>query len=234
MEHSPSRSRGSSVHHQEGGSTPGTRQTSRGSDRSSYEAHSLAEQRAREQAMDLVIAAAKSGLLEAVAERAADYTDERVWKLLRKRWRPHRCRQLAKLARAILDGKKKLHQLIGTATDKVLERIGAEPIERLFARKLVEGIPIPFVDTKAIAAARALQLVGMCLCLMQDELPRCACLADLVQNEAKDRLTKLLELAAGDWAKLGQIQPKERESEDLGQIIDLPYPRLHLPPSSSS
>jgi hypothetical protein len=234
VEHSPNRSRGSSVNHQDRGSTPGTGQTPRGSDGSSHEAHSPAEQRAREQATELVIAAANLGLLEAVAERAVDYTDERVWRLLRKKWRPHRCRQLAKLARAILDGKKKLHQLVGTATDKVLERIGAEPIERLFARKLVEGIPIPSVDTKAIAAARALQLVGMCLCLMQDELPRCACLADLVQNEAKDRLTKLLEMAAGDWVELGQIQPKERESEDSRQVIDLPYPRLHLPPSSSS
>lgn len=172
-------------------------------------------------------------MLDAVAERAVDYTDERVWKLLCKRWQPNRCLQMAKLARAILDGKKKLHQLIGTATDRILERIGAEPIERLFARKLVEGLPIPFVDTKAVAAARGLQLVGICLCLMHDELPQCACLADLVRNEAKDRLTKLLGAAADDWTGLGQIQPKERSSQDTEHVVELPYPRLHLPPSNA-
>jgi hypothetical protein len=181
-----------------------------------------------EQAIELLIAAARSGLLDAVAERAVDYTDERVRRLMRRRWNPHRCRWLARVARKILDGKEKLHQLIGTAADRALERMGAAPIERVFARKLVETIPIPFVDTKAIAPARALQLVGIYLCLVNDNLPQCACLADLVRSEAKDRLTELIEGAGQDWIGLGQIRPKAPPK--VAEPGDAPFPGLHLPP----
>jgi hypothetical protein len=118
---------------------------------------------------------------------------------------------MAKLARRILDAKKKVHELLGRVAEGFLARLRAEPIERIFARKLVENIPLPFVDAKGVATARALQLVGIYLCLVNDKLDKCECLADLARSEAKDRLKALITAASDDWINLSKIEFKGKE-----------------------
>lgn len=59
-------------------------------------------------------------------------------------------------------------------------------------------------------AARGLQLCGMFLCLVQDRaMSNCACFADVVKSEGKERVNDLVKSAATDWINLHALKPPD-------------------------
>ena len=148
------------------------------------------------------------GWPEAVADRANTYVTEPTWRRLFKGRRKRSCRVLAKLAAAIIDGKTKLHDLVGSIAGRLASFLGAGPIEQQLARELASKIPLP-PDAKLTATARGVQITGILLCVVNgDDLTRCQCFIDLALSEAKSRIKRMLVAAADDWIKLADFPPR--------------------------
>jgi hypothetical protein len=52
--------------------------------------------------------------------------------------------KLAALAKALLDGKEKLHDLVGSLGGRIAGMFGAEAVERTVAKELAKKIPSPW------------------------------------------------------------------------------------------
>jgi hypothetical protein len=142
------------------------------------------------------------GWQDAVASRAADGLKRRTWNRLFGRRRDGDCRAIAAMAKALLDGKEKLHDLVGEASGWFAEKLGGQSLERIAAKELAKKIPIPVVDDQAAIVARALQMIGISLCLAGDiPLERCQCFIDLALSETKEQVKEKLAAALGDWAQ---------------------------------
>jgi hypothetical protein len=119
-----------------------------------------------------------------------------------RRRRDGDCKKIAALARALLDGKEKLHDLIGEAGGWLAERLGGQSLERIAAKELAKKIPIPVIDEKTAVVARGLQMIGISLCLARGiPLERCQCFIDLALTETKEQVKEKLAAALGDWAQ---------------------------------
>jgi hypothetical protein len=58
------------------------------------------------------------------------------------------------------------------------------------------------------AVARGIQITGIVLCLMDGrDLTQCECFIDLALAETKERVSRILEAALSDWAKLAEFGP---------------------------
>lgn len=159
----------------------------------------IAERRDLEEAVRFCIEISQDGGESAIAQRAAEYVSEETWKALLYKYRSGGCDDLAKLARQILEGKKKLHDLVARAAGGLLGILGRSRIERLFAQEVARNIPLP-MDGKLAAAARGLQIAGIYICLVGDQqISECACMQDVVKTEGKARFKKLLESSIEDW-----------------------------------
>ncbi|MFF3601685.1 hypothetical protein [Kitasatospora indigofera] len=139
---------------------------------------------------------------EAIASQALRYASEATWNALFEQQQGRGCEALATLARALLDGKKSLHGMVGAVIGRLWAALGRPRIEQVFARELASRIPLPFGHEVA-AAARGLQAAGILICFtgggpMQD----CACLKDLLVNEGKAQFENLLHGALHDWSEL--------------------------------
>ena len=78
------------------------------------------------------------------------------------------------------------------------------------ACQLVSAIPLPW-NAKLVAAARVLQLTGICLCFSRERnLMECRCLHDLVQFEGMQAIGRLLTAAIGDWREIAWEVPAPR------------------------
>ena len=120
------------------------------------------------------------------------------------------CKELAEISRQILAAKDQLHALLGGLLSWILSLLGLANDARDFARELAANIPIPFIDVKAIAVARGVQVSGILLCVMRgDDLTRCQCFIDLALAETKTRVKKILAAAAEDWVNLGEFPVRE-------------------------
>jgi hypothetical protein len=149
-----------------------------------------------------------SGWADAVAERAAEYVTKATWNRLFQS-RVNHCKALARLAKAILYGRDRLHQWVGTFVAWILSLIGIGAVAREFAGELASNIPIPMLDAKALAVSRGLQVTGILLCVVRDdELAGCQCFIDLALVEAKTRVKKILITAMDDWVRLAESPPK--------------------------
>ena len=149
--------------------------------------------------MKFCIDVGMDGWEKAVAARVADCLDSfTIWRL--KRRRRANCRLLADLAKMILEGKKKLHEIIGGTASQIVSMLGANRIERTVVMELARRIRIPVVDEKAIVIARGLQMIGILICI-QDNIPlnRCPSFIDLARAETKERVKEILEAAIKDW-----------------------------------
>ena len=145
---------------------------------------------------------------EAVADRANKYVIEPTWRRLFKSRRRQHCRVLADIATAILAGKTKLHDLVGSSASWFVSVVGWTEIEQRFARELASKIPLP-LDAKMIATARGVQVTGILLCSVNgDDLTRCQCFIDLALSEAKTNVRRILVAATDDWTGLGQFRPR--------------------------
>lgn len=148
------------------------------------------------------------GWQETVADRATTYVSESTWSRLLRGSRRTDCRVLADIARAILAGKTKLHDLGGTLASRLMSLMGRHAIEQRFARELGSRVPLP-TDAQMVATARGAQITGIVICLVNgDDLNRCQCFIDLALSESKTRLKSVLVAAMDDWAGLGQFRPK--------------------------
>ncbi|MFI9331221.1 hypothetical protein ACIGZJ_27265 [Kitasatospora sp. NPDC052868] len=139
---------------------------------------------------------------DAIASQALRYATESTWNALLEQQRGRGCEALAAFARALLDGKKSLHGMVGAVIGRLWAALGRPRIEQVFARELAARIPLPFGQEVA-AAARGLQAAGILICFtnggpMQD----CACLNDLLVNEGRAQFENLLYGALHDWSEL--------------------------------
>ncbi|KJY28166.1 hypothetical protein [Streptomyces sp. NRRL S-495] len=153
-------------------------------------------------AAQLCIDLVSGGGSDAIASQALRYTSESTWNALLEQQRGRGCESLSRLARALLDGKKSLHGMVGAVIGRLWAALGRPRIEQVFARELATRMPLPFGHEVA-AAARGLQATGILICLtgggpMQD----CACLKDLLVNEGRAQFENLLHGAFDDWINL--------------------------------
>lgn len=144
----------------------------------------------------------KDGGAAAIADRASAYVSDATWKALVRKHRRKGCDELAELARAILKGKEQLHDAVAQTAGGLLGLLRRPRIERVFAQELARRIPLPW-DAQLAAAARGLQIAGIYVCLVGNrELADCACLADVLKAEGKERVKKLIQAAVEDWRSL--------------------------------
>jgi hypothetical protein len=69
-------------------------------------------------------------------------------------------------------------------------------------QEVVSRIPLPF-DVKLSAAARALQIAGIYVCLVGGRgLAGCACLKDVLKVEGQAQVQKLILGSMQDWKEL--------------------------------
>lgn len=142
---------------------------------------------------------------DAVADRIADYAGTTWERLKRSRRHRRRCKALARLAAAILEGKQKLHELVGRAVGWFAGFLGADDFTREFAAELATNIPLGPIDAKAVAVARGLQVSGIVLCLINDDdITKCQCFIDLALTETKERVKQILVSAMSDWSSLSK------------------------------
>jgi hypothetical protein len=142
-----------------------------------------------------------SGLRPTIADRVADRVVDYLgwsgrWRLRARRWGAGDCRLIAKTAKAVLDLKKRGHELTGEAAARLLPN-GTPRFHRILVRKIAERVPLPW-DVKLEAIARGLQVIGIFMCIVgKVPLERCACLRmlgpQLVKEHVKQYVEQLLE-----------------------------------------
>lgn len=150
--------------------------------------------------------ALSGGWKVAVVDRASEYAQS-TWGRLSRSRRKHNCSVLARLARAILKAKDRVHEFVGRVSGGIAAKFGVKGAAQAFAEELAANIPLP-IDTKMIAVARALQITGVLLCVMEDrELTRCQCFVDLAMAETKERVSQILVAGMSDWTGLARFAP---------------------------
>lgn len=103
-----------------------------------------------------------------------------------------------------------MHSLLGTLSAKLLAAVGAGDATQAFTRELVSNLPLP-TDAKFIAAARAIQVTGIVLCVVNEaDLQQCQCFIDLALELTKTQVKRLMLAAGEDWIKLRAFSPAEK------------------------
>ncbi|MBI1758537.1 MAG: hypothetical protein HYR62_04840 [Actinobacteria bacterium] len=163
-----------------------------------------------DEAAEACVEVLTDGWQETVASRAETYVTGTTWDKLFRRRRHERCTGLARLASAILAGKERLHDLVGSLAGWAVSLFSGDQIVRAFARELASSLPLP-PDAKLVATARGLQVTGVLLCLANgDDLTHCRCFIDLALSETKTRVRKILVSALDDWTGLSAFPPPQR------------------------
>jgi hypothetical protein len=138
--------------------------------------------------------------IRGISERNARQWAPKTWNRLFGKRRQADCKVLADMAKSLLDGKKALHDLIGSVTSRVAGWMGGKGVECAVVRQLAQRIPIPAIDQKTIVVARGLQMIGILLCISQGiPLNRCQSFIDLALAETKERVKQILVAAMDDW-----------------------------------
>jgi hypothetical protein len=144
---------------------------------------------------------------QAVADRLTDRAGD-AWKRLTRSRRRRNCKKLAQMARTILKAKDQVHQLAAELAGQAASVAGVRGAALDFTRELVKRIPIVPVDAKLTAAARAIQMAGITLCLIEGRpLTKCDCFIDLALAETKERVSQILETRLANWAELARFGP---------------------------
>lgn len=145
---------------------------------------------------DVLIEGVKPTLADRMTDRVVDYLGWPGAKYQRRRsWTDLDCQLLADTAQAVLDLKRRSHELVGTAIEQLLPP-DTPRFHRHLVKKIAEKLPLPW-DAKLAAIARGLQVFGIWMCMVQDRLERCACLRMLgpqvLKEHVKRRIEELLE-----------------------------------------
>jgi len=109
------------------------------------------------------------------------------------------CAALAKTARALIEGKKQLHEITGSVTGKIAHAAGFDPLGEAVLRELAKRVPLPG-DHEVTAAARGLQVIGIAMCVAADRpLNECHCFINLALDRMKEQLKEMLDAPIKDW-----------------------------------
>ena len=140
-----------------------------------------------------------------------------AWQRLTRSRRRRNCKKLAQMARTILKAKDQVHQLVAELAGQAASVAGVRGAALDFTRELVKRIPIVPVDAKLTAAARAIQMAGIALCLIEGRpLAKCDCFIDLALTETKERVSQILQTRLANWAELARIDPAPAAARPFG------------------
>jgi hypothetical protein len=132
-------------------------------------------------------------IADRVADRVVDYPGwSGRWRLRTRRWNGADCRLLAQTAKAVLDLKRKLHDVTGEAVSRLLPP-DTPRFHRMLVKKIAAKVPLP-PDIKLEAIARGLQIIGIFMCIVGNvPLERCACLRMLGPQLIKEQIKRYVE-----------------------------------------
>jgi hypothetical protein len=137
------------------------------------------------------------GLRPTIADRVADRVVDYLgwsgrWRLRTRRWSGVDCRLLAQTAKAVLDLKRKLHDVTGEAVSRLLPP-DTPRFHRMLIKKIAARVPLP-PDIKLEAIARGLQIIGIFMCIVGNmRLERCARLRMLGPQLIKEQIKRYVE-----------------------------------------
>jgi hypothetical protein len=153
---------------------------------------------------------------QVVADRLTDRAGD-AWQRLTRSRRRRNCKKLAQMARTILKAKDQIHQLAAELAGQAASVAGVRGAALDFTRELVKRVPIGPVDAKLIATARAIQMAGIVLCLIEERpMTRCDCFIDLALAETKERVSQILETRLANWAELARSGPAPTSARPFG------------------
>jgi hypothetical protein len=139
--------------------------------------------------------------LSVVELRAIDYVSSGTWDRIGHSWGARNCRALAEEARAILDGKRQVHRVVGYVAGRLVALVGGSHLAQALSREIAARVPLPFVDHFAVIAARGLQVTGIVMCVLRGQpVVDCACFKDVVIVEGKERMNAMLVAAISNWS----------------------------------
>jgi hypothetical protein len=136
---------------------------------------------------------------------------------LTAKWNSKQCRKLAKSARRLLKTKNIVHQILAYFVDRLLLALGYPSPARIFVCELACRLPVPFYS-KIAAAARIIQISGICLCCMNGrDLTECECMIDLLRYETKQGVSDMMTTGFDELseiaARLQVPEPSEPASD---------------------
>jgi hypothetical protein len=147
------------------------------------------------------------GVLAAFDSQIADYVSEKIVDEITRKWDGKNCDEIAKIARGLLAIRGHFQKLLRVILNWIMVKLGYRDLARLFACQLISAVPLMWY-TKVVAAARILQISGICLCMRNDrDLKDCKCLHDLVIFEGKEAVGRLMAAAIHDWREMAERVP---------------------------
>lgn len=165
-------------------------------------------------AADYCIAVLQDGYAQATIEKASEYLSEETMKRLEREWHGKSCRGLARIAKIIISFKSKLHGIVGDWAARTYALFRSGKLEGMIVREIAAKIPLPW-DHKLVVAARGTQVIGISMCFLNgDDLTKCQCFIDLVLDEGKEFLGKLIQAGMKDWIGLSEFRGAELRSAD--------------------
>jgi hypothetical protein len=142
-------------------------------------------------------------------QQITDLVSDKVVERLMKDWDGRHCTELAKIARRLLGIRTYLRRIIAYLINRLMLVFGYKSTVRAFVCELVSILPVPW-HSKVTAAARIIQLTGICLCFMNERnLKDCECLIDLLRFESKEVISRLLTASLHDWREIANTVPAE-------------------------
>jgi hypothetical protein len=169
------------------------------------ELSSVAKREAAKLCADAILS---QGVLAAFEAQITDLVGEKLVDELAKGWDGKHCEDIAKLARGLLAVKGYFYRVLRIILNWLMLKLGYGEVTRLFACQLVCVVPVVWY-AKVVAAARVLQITGICMCVMNDRsLTECRCLHDLVLFEGKEAITRLMEAAIHNWREIARRVPE--------------------------
>jgi len=173
------------------------------------------ERRRVDAAVTFVVDSSFDGWSDAIASRCMERFDSKTWNRLFGRRRAGDCDALAKTARALIKGKKKLHEITGSVTGKIAHAAGVDPLGEAVVRELAKRVPLPG-DQKVTAAARGLQVIGVAVCVAADRpLNECQCFIDLALDRINEQLKGMLDASIKDWGSSSSEAVKSWAAAEL-------------------
>lgn len=149
------------------------------------------------------------GVLAAFRDQITGYVSTQVINDLTEHWGGRGCEELAKIARGLLGVKGYFTKVLQIALNWVMEKTKFGSYPRLVACQLISAIPLPW-NAKLTAAARIIQVTGICLCFSRGRLMECRCLQDLVRFEGMQAIGRLLTGAIHDWREIAERMPEPK------------------------
>ena len=168
----------------------------------------LSEKAKREAATLCADAILGQNVLTAFESQITDYVSQELVDELTENWDGRQCDEIAKLARGLLATRSYFYKTLQIILNWLMLKLGYGDMARFFACQLISAIPVVWY-AKLVAAARILQITGICLCFMNDRsLTECRCLHDLVLLEGKEAIGRLMRGAIHDWREIEMRVPK--------------------------